>query len=85
MANVQANTGNALTDALKHGGRIRRFRRPDGRHVHVAATPEEAEHLKLALSGQDPEEGFDLIVHGSPEHVSGIVLAVNATGPDLTS
>ena len=55
--------------ARHSGRRLRQFLHPDGRTIHVATSPEEAETLKRQLSQQQKEDGFDLIIHGSPEHV----------------
>jgi hypothetical protein len=56
------------------GRRLRHFFRPDGRKVHIAATPEEVEKLKRKLSVSDPtlmgDKGFDVVIHGSLDHVS---------------
>jgi len=52
------------------GRRLRQFLRPDGRTVHVAASPEAAETLRRQLSQDHKDAEFDLIIHGSPEHVS---------------
>ena len=49
--------------------KLRQYLRPDGRTVHVAASPEEAETLKKKLSTQLNSEEFDLLIHGTPEHV----------------
>ena len=49
--------------------KFRQYLRPDGRTVHVAASPEEAETLKKTLSTQLNSQEFDLLIHGTPEHV----------------
>jgi hypothetical protein len=54
------------------GRRIRQFLRPDGRTLHIAASPEEAETLKKTLSQEHEEGSFDLIIHGSPEHADAL-------------
>jgi len=55
--------------AHSHRNRLRHFFLPDGRRVHIAASPEEADTLKQKLSRQYPDQEFDLYIHGSPEHV----------------
>lgn len=52
------------------GRRLRQFLRPDGRRVHIAHSPEEAEKMKRHLDGGDTE--FDLYIHGSPEHLEAL-------------
>ena len=52
------------------GKRLRHFLRPDGRKVHIASSPDEANHMRRKLSTAEEKEDFDLVVHGSPEHVS---------------
>ena len=55
---------------LHHTGKkLRHFLRPDGRKVHIAGSPDEAEQLRRTLSVSEKEGGFDLVIHGSPEHV----------------
>ncbi|KAH0541882.1 hypothetical protein FGG08_003687 [Glutinoglossum americanum] len=57
-----------------HGrrSRLRQFFLPDGRRVHIAASPEEVDGLKRELSRQYPDQEFDLYIHGSPEHVEAL-------------
>ncbi len=52
--------------------RLRHFFRPDGRRVHIAHSPDEAEKLKRRLSVLDEE--FELVIHGSDEHVGSFML-----------
>jgi hypothetical protein len=54
------------------GKRLRHFLRPDGRKVHIASSPDEANHLRRKLSTANEKEDFDLVIHGSPEHASSI-------------
>jgi hypothetical protein len=55
---------------LHHTGkRLRHFLRPDGRKVHVAGSPDEADLLRKTLSSTEKPGEFDLVIHGSPEHV----------------
>lgn len=56
---------------LHHSGkRFRQFLRPDGRKVHVASSPDEANLLRKRLSAVNEKDDFDLVIHGSIEHVS---------------
>ncbi|TVY33559.1 hypothetical protein LOCC1_G007531, partial [Lachnellula occidentalis] len=56
------------------GHRLRNFLLPDGRKVHIALSPEEAESLKqrLAAIRKDEPEPFDLVLSGSPEHLDAL-------------
>ncbi|KAI9863856.1 MAG: hypothetical protein M1813_003508 [Trichoglossum hirsutum] len=56
----------------EHRNRLRQFFLPDGRKVHIAASPQEADTLKHKLSRQYPDQEFDLYIHGSPEHVGAL-------------
>ena len=49
--------------------RWKQFRHPSGRRIHIAATPEEHEKLKIELTKSEPDLEFDLCIRGSPEHV----------------
>lgn len=50
--------------------RLRNFVLPDGREIHIALSPEEAETLRQRLSAvRKPDEPFDLVISGSPEHL----------------
>jgi hypothetical protein len=59
------------------GKRLRNFVRPDGRKVHIAHSPEEASKLRSTLSATNEKEDIDLVIHGSPEHVSTEILSRN--------
>jgi len=48
--------------------RLRHFLRPDGRKVHIALSPEEADKLRRTLSITE-KAGFDIVIHGEEEHV----------------
>ena len=49
--------------------RLRKLLRPNGKRVHIAATPEE--HLRLArtLPDIEPDDNFEIHIHGSAEHL----------------
>ena len=45
---------------------------PDGRQVHIAPTPEDAEGLRKRLEAINKDQPFDLVVSGSPEHLDAL-------------
>jgi hypothetical protein len=59
------------------GKRLKEFLRPDGKRVHIAHTPEEESKLRHHLSISEPNDDFDVLIHGSPEHVS--IMAPNGS------
>ncbi|KAF2826183.1 hypothetical protein CC86DRAFT_25909 [Ophiobolus disseminans] len=55
------------------GKRVRRLLHlPDGRKVHVASSPDEANTLRKTLSAANEKDDFDLVIHGSPEHIEAL-------------
>jgi len=54
------------------GRRLRNFFLPDGREVHIALSPEEAETLRQRLAAVRKDESFDLVINGSPEHIEAL-------------
>ena len=52
-----------------HHSRWRQFLHPNGRRIHIAASPEEHEQLKRDLTQSELDAEFDLCIRGSPEHV----------------
>ncbi|KAH8712175.1 bacterial low temperature requirement A protein-domain-containing protein [Phaeosphaeriaceae sp. PMI808] len=54
------------------GKRVRHFFRPDGRKVHIASSPDEANTLRKTLSAANEKDDFDLVIHGSPEHIEAL-------------
>ena len=60
--------------------RLRQYLHPDGRTIHVAATPEEAATLRPHLSESHTGSQFDLVIRGSPEHVSSSFPPSKAAG-----
>ena len=70
-----ATTGSATPATHEHhhfhhtGKRLRHFFHPNGKKVHVCGSPDEAEQLRRTLSTTEKEDEFDLVIHGSPEHV----------------
>lgn len=51
---------------------MRHFLLPDGRKVHIALSPEEADNLRQRLNTIDKDEPFDLVINGSPEHLEAL-------------
>ncbi|KPI36647.1 uncharacterized protein AB675_9994 [Cyphellophora attinorum] len=43
-----------------------------GRHCHVVKTPDELERKRLELSATFSQEQFDVVLHGSPDHIDAI-------------
>jgi hypothetical protein len=54
------------------GRRPRNFLLPDGREIHIALSPEEAESLRQRLTIVRKDEPFDLVINGSPEHLEAL-------------
>lgn len=52
--------------------RLRHFILPNGRKVHIALSPEEAENLRQRLNAIEKDESFDLVINGSPEHLDAL-------------
>jgi hypothetical protein len=52
------------------GKRLRHFFSPEGRKIHVAPSPDEANNLRKQSLAVNEKDDFDLVIHGSPEHVS---------------
>ena len=59
-------------DAEHRGRRLRRFLKPDGKRVHIAASPEEHVKLKQTLPHIEPDDNFEIHIHGSEEHLETI-------------
>ena len=55
-----------------HGRRLRKLLHPTGKRIHIALTPEEHQRLKSTLSKIEPDQNFDVFVHGSAEHLSAV-------------
>jgi len=54
------------------GHRLKKLLRPDGRRIHIAATPEEHIHLTRTLPNIEPDDNFDCYIHGSNEHLEAV-------------
>ncbi|KAF2836897.1 hypothetical protein M501DRAFT_978591 [Patellaria atrata CBS 101060] len=52
--------------------RLRHFLHPSGKKVHVASGPDDVENLRRKLSAIEKDVEFDLVVHGSPEHIEAL-------------
>ncbi len=64
----------ANTPVFPHhrGRRLRQLLRPDGTRIHIAATPEEHVKLKRTLSQIEPDDKFEIHIHGSEEHLAAV-------------
>jgi hypothetical protein len=82
MSNTPTNvSGVTLTGGHHHhhrGRRLRNFLLPDGREVHIALSPEEAESLRQRLGAvRGKDEPFDLVISGSKEHLDALRLTLS--------
>lgn len=55
-----------------HRGRRLRHFLLDGKKVHIAQSPEDAESLRQRLAIISKDEPFDLVINGSPEHLEAL-------------
>ncbi|KAL8669721.1 MAG: hypothetical protein Q9168_005705 [Polycauliona sp. 1 TL-2023] len=55
-----------------NGQRLNNLLRPDGRRLHVAASPEEHARLHQTLADVEPDGNFNICLHGSPEHLEAV-------------
>ncbi|KAG8528058.1 uncharacterized protein KY384_006974 [Bacidia gigantensis] len=51
-----------------HGHHLRKLLHPSGKRIHIAATPDEHDRLRKTLGHAEPDENFDVYIHGSKEH-----------------
>ena len=75
MSTTPTTTSGTTLASHQHHHRARRLRNfllPDGREVHIALSPEEAETLRQRLKAIRNDEGFDLVINGSPEHLDAL-------------
>ncbi|KAG9234335.1 bacterial low temperature requirement A protein-domain-containing protein [Amylocarpus encephaloides] len=78
MSTTPTNTLSGATLGGQHhhhrrGRRLRNFMLPNGREVHIALSPEEAETLRQRLEAvRSKEDPFDLVISGSPEHLEAL-------------
>lgn len=66
----QDTTAAAPTGHYHTGKRLRKLLRPDGKRIHIAASPEEHLRLTRTLPDIEPDDNFEVHIHGSAEHVS---------------
>ena len=52
--------------------RLRHFVHPDGKKIHVANSPEEANHLRRQLQEIHEAHEFDVHISGTPEHLDAL-------------
>ena len=65
------DTVDAAPSGHSHTGkRLRKLLRPDGKRIHIAASPEEHLRLTRTLPNIEPDDNFEVHIHGSAEHVS---------------
>ena len=55
-----------------HGRRLRKLLHPNGRRIHIAATPDEHIKLTRTLPKIEPDENFEVYIHGSAEHLDAV-------------
>ncbi len=73
MAPIAEDSGSKSNHGVQHHGhRLKNLLRPDGRRVHVAASPEEHTTLLKTLAELEPDGSFDICLHGSPEHLEAV-------------
>ena len=73
MASTPVVAGEGLHGTHHRSGkRVRQLLHPSGRRIHIAADPEEHERLKLRLTTSEPDEKFEVCVHGSEEHLAAV-------------
>ncbi|KAG7004680.1 hypothetical protein G7Y79_00024g056300 [Physcia stellaris] len=73
MAAASEKVGIDLHGGHHHTGRrLRQLLHPSGRRIHVAGSPDEHERLKAKLVASEPDQNFDVCVHGSPEHLAAV-------------
>lgn len=75
---VDKTSPGATTPQQSHlhhrGRRLRKFLKPDGGRVHIAATPEEHVKLQQTLPHIEPDDNFEVHIHGSAEHLAAVRL-----------
>ena len=76
----------APTGHYHTGKRLRKLHRPDGKRIHIAASPEEHLRLTRSLPNIEPDDNFEVHIHGSAEHVSRLgqfAIKILLTEPSL--
>lgn len=73
MSTTPISPGTSTPHSHHHRGhRLRNFMLPNGRKVHIAPSPEEADLLRRRLSTIQKDQPFDLVINGSPEHLDAL-------------
>ncbi|KAF7939506.1 hypothetical protein EAE99_001311 [Botrytis elliptica] len=73
MSTTPISPGTSTPRSHHHRGhRLRNFMLPNGRKVHIAPSPEEADLLRRHLSTIEKDQPFDLVINGSPEHLDAL-------------
>ncbi|CCD46354.1 hypothetical protein BofuT4P330000033001 [Botrytis cinerea T4] len=73
MSIIPISPGTSTSHSHHHRGhRLRNFMLPNGRKVHIAPSPEEADLLRRRLSTIEKDQPFDLVINGSPEHLDAL-------------
>ncbi|KAL2041084.1 hypothetical protein N7G274_006028 [Stereocaulon virgatum] len=62
----------APTHHLRTGRKVRKLLRPDGRRIHIAASPEEHLRLSRTLPNIEPDDNFEIHIHGSVGHLDAV-------------
>ena len=73
-SNGKADSHESKSHHGHSGQRLRKLLHPSGKRVHIAATPEEHVRLKKTLPQIEPDDNFDIHLHGSPEHLNAVQL-----------
>lgn len=83
MASTSEGLGSKSKHGMQHNGqRLKNLLRPDGRRVHVAASPEEHATLHKTLAEVEPDANFNICLHGSPEHLEAVRVRALERVPD---
>ncbi|KAJ8071428.1 hypothetical protein OCU04_001749 [Sclerotinia nivalis] len=73
MSTTPISRGPSTPHGHHHRGqRLRNFMLPNGRKIHIAPSPEEADLLRRRLSTIEKDQPFDLVINGSPEHLDAL-------------
>jgi hypothetical protein len=51
------------------GKRLKQFFSPEGKRIHVAQSPDEANNIRKQSIASSEKNDFDVVIHGSLEHV----------------
>lgn len=56
----------------RSGKRARHFLHPNGKKIHVASSPHDVENLRRTVEAIEKDGDFELVIHGSPEHIEAL-------------